>query len=159
MAILKRRRAYPWRSQPKLLTLPQKEWRTLMSMQYDGPFENPHTWLPSKILVVHYFTSQIHQILFSAKLNVPSTYLPTVHVPQFPVAYCTNHFPWPSIQFIFFFNGLHFRLRGWWRHPNVSYPIIRLNSSKCSILIRFKMDQSTSFCYNTQVCKTKITTG
>jgi len=102
-----------------------------------------------------YFTSQIHQILFSAILNVPSTYQPTVHLPQFPVAYCTNHLPWPSIQF--FFNGLHFRLRGWWRHPHVSYPIIRLNPSKCLPLVRFKMDRSTSFCYNTQVCKTEIT--
>jgi hypothetical protein len=90
---------------------PLKEWRTLMSMQYNSPFENPHNWLPSKILVAHYFTSQIHQILFSAMLNVPSTYLPTVHLPQFPVAYCTNQLPWPSIQFIFF-NGLHFRLCG-----------------------------------------------
>jgi hypothetical protein len=92
-AIFKGRRAYAWTSQPKLLTLPLKEWRTLMSLQNDSPFENPHNWLPSKILYTHYFTSQIYQILFSAVLKVPSTYLPTVHLPQFPVAYCTNHLP------------------------------------------------------------------
>jgi hypothetical protein len=62
------------------------------------------------------------------------------------------------LQSLFFFYGLLFRNHGWWRHPHVSYPITRLNSSKCLPLVRFKMDKSTSFCYNTQVCKTKITT-
>lgn len=55
---------------------PLKEWRPLMSMQYYGPFENPHNWLT----------------VFQ-DTGCPPFQLPDTPNPVFSNAECSNHRP------------------------------------------------------------------